>query len=465
MIAEHKQQMIQIMHQQGLSIREISRTQEVSRKVVRRVIEEGVRTQRKNHREGETVDLEQIRRLFQQTKGNAVRILEVLQEHGQKIPYSTLTRLVREARLRNHKKRAGAYHFEPGEEMQHDTSPHRLSIGEKTVTAQCAALVNAYSRKAFVQYYPRFTRFEAKCFLSAAITFMDGTCSRCGIDNTHVVLASGSGADALIAPEMEAFARIYGFEFFAHAVGDPNRKAPVERLFHYVENNFLAGRTFSSWRDLNQQAQTWCVEVANAKEKRHLGMSPQAAWLIEKSFLKPLPTIPVPVYKAFTRVVDNSAFVHLDTNRYSVPERLLGKKVDVHKYLDRVRVYHGGRKVADHPRLIDQTHSRITHPGHHPPLFRKPGDTQCDQELKLADFHPDLDAYICELKKRVRGRGVSQFRRLLEFKRSYPADAFLAAVMQAHRYCLYDLNRLECMILERVAGDFFQLDREDVSCD
>ena len=38
--------------------------------------------------------------------------------------------------------------------MQHDTSPHRVVLGDKTVTAQCAALVLAYSRRLFVQYYP-----------------------------------------------------------------------------------------------------------------------------------------------------------------------------------------------------------------------------------------------------------------------------------------------------------------------
>ena len=342
--------------------------------------------------------------------------------------------------------------------MQHDTSPHRIRIGDKVATAQCAALVQTYSRMCFIQYYPRFTRFETKCYLDQAITFMEGACGRCVIDNTCVVLASGSGANAVIAPEMEAFANCYGFEFLAHRVGNPNRKAQVERLFHFVENNFLPGRTFRSWKDLNEQAARWCVEVANAKEKRSIGMPPQAAWLMEKPFLKPLPTVPIPMYKPFSRIVDNSGFVHLETNRYSVPERLIGKQLEVHKHLERLKIYHGSRQVADHPRLMEQRGSRITARGHHTPLFRKQGKVGfCEQEQKLKSYHPDLDAYICEFKKRVRGRGAVQFRRLLNFKRSYPADAFLAAVQHALHYCLYDLNRLEKMILERVAGDFFQL--------
>jgi len=49
-------------------------------------------------------------------------------------------------------------------------------------------------------------------------------------------------------------------------------------------------------------------------------------------------------------------------------------------------------------------------------------------------------------------------RKLLQIKRSYPIAPFLTAIQQAHHYKLYDLNRLEKMVLERVRGDFFQLD-------
>jgi hypothetical protein len=43
--------------------------------------------------------------------------------------------------------------------------------------------------------------------------------------HTSVLLAAGSGADAVIAPEMLAFARTLGFRFRAHRVGHPDRKA------------------------------------------------------------------------------------------------------------------------------------------------------------------------------------------------------------------------------------------------
>jgi hypothetical protein len=73
-------------------------------------------------------------------------------------------------------------------------------------------------------HIPRFTRFEAKHFLLEAARFMDGACRRCVIDNTSVMVAAGAGDDAVIAPEMHAFARTLGFDFRAHRINHPDRK-------------------------------------------------------------------------------------------------------------------------------------------------------------------------------------------------------------------------------------------------
>ena len=287
MIAEELRQAIRVLKDQGRPLREISRALKVSRNTVRRVLRE--RAQPKAPATEPRIQIidELVPDLYRDCKGNAVRIGEVLKEaHGIAIAYSTLTRLIREhTDLRAPKKRSGTYIFDPGEEMQHDTSPHRVTLGGKVVKTQCASLVLAYSRLLFVQYYPRFTRFEAKAFLSEALRFFDGACPRCVIDNTSVILAGGSGANAVTAPEMEAFGELFGFEFMAHAIGHADRKGRVERPFAYVEGNFLAGRTFADWTDLNAQALTWCREVTNAKPKRVLGMSPQAAYAMEKAQL------------------------------------------------------------------------------------------------------------------------------------------------------------------------------------
>jgi len=448
---------VRTLQAQGLALREISRLLGLSRNTVRAILREPADPAPRNA--GPDVATPQrLEQVYARAKGNAVRMAQILAEEDALQPaYSTLTRWVRQAELRQAPRRSGQYHFAPGQEMQHDTSPHKVEVAGKAVTAQCAALTLAYSRRLFVQYYPRFTRFECKHFLLQAALFMDGTCPRCVIDNTSVILAGGSGPDAVIAPEMAAFARSLGFGFMAHRINDPDRKGRIERPFAWVEKNFLPGRVFASFDELNAQARRWCIEVANAKPRRMLGMSAEAAYVMEKPHLTALPMLLPAVYEVLDRVVDLYGFVSVDTNRYSVPERLVGKTVVVYKHHERIEIHHRGAPVASHPRLVGVRDVRHTLPGHHTLPQRAPRQASLQAQL-LGGQTPELDAYVAALGRHHHGRGTRALNRLLQLKRSYPLQPFLAAVVQALKYGLFDLTRLETLVLRHVAGDFFALD-------
>jgi hypothetical protein len=55
-------------------------------------------------------------------------------------------------------------------------------------------------------------------------------------------------------------------------------------------------------------------------------------------------------------------------------------------------------------------------------------------------------------------RATLALRQLLRLLKEYPREPLLAAVQEAARYGLYDLDRLERMILRRVVRDYFLLD-------
>jgi transposase len=455
---------VRSLQAQGHSLREISRLLALSRNTVRRILRAPAGSVAETPPCDEAT-LGKLKAAFARARGNVVRVRELLAGDGLEVSYSTLTRWVREADLREPPRRAGEYTFVPGQEMQHDTSPHRLTFApannphsraRSPVTVQCAGLVLAYSRQLFIQYYPRFTRFEAKAFLLDAVRFMHGVCPVCVIDNTSVLLAAGAGADAVVAPEMAAFARTLGFRFRAHRVGNPERKGRIERPFAYVETNFLAGRSFDDFDDLNRQAVDWCRNVANHKPKQALGMSPEAAYLIERPHLVPLPDALPPVYELLERVVDLHGYVSVDTNRYSVPERYVGKSVAVYKLPAEIHVCRKDLTIAVHRRLIGERDAKSTLPGHHTIPVRQGRGTAAEDAL-LAGHHPSLDRYAAALKRRGNGGNRRALRRLIEMKRTYPAGPFIAGIEQALQYGLFDLGRLEDLILKQVAGDFFAL--------
>ncbi|HKM54888.1 MAG TPA: hypothetical protein VJY33_15880 [Isosphaeraceae bacterium] len=271
------------LHKKGVSKRMIGRTLKVARQVVRKVIRSGSEDPpRLNRAEKAEPYRPEILELFDRCQGNLVRVHEELEASGVKLSYPALTAFCRRGGIGQEPKvPAGQYHFEPAEELQHDTSPHEVEIGGKKRLVQAASAVLCYSRMIFFQCYPRFSRFECKSFLTEALLYFGGSPKRAMIDNTHVVVLKGTGPDMIPVPEMEAFGERYGFVFNAHEVGNANRSARVEGNFNYIENNFYPGRTFVDWSDLNAQARAWCDKV-NGKYKRSLRAVPRELFAIEK---------------------------------------------------------------------------------------------------------------------------------------------------------------------------------------
>ena len=245
MLSQAQRTTILELHTQGMAKREIARVLGISRVAVRKVLRSNSTAVPELQR-SEKADpyRQQILELFDTCQGNLVRVHEELVASGAALSYPALTAFCRRHGIGYQPPvAAGQYDFAPGEEMQHDTSPHELELAGKKRKVQTASAVLCYSRMLFFQCYPTFQRFDCKVFLTDALRYMGGATARVMIDNTHVVVLRGSGRDMVPVPEMAAFGERFGFQFIAHAIGNANRSGRVERPFSFIEGNFLAGRT------------------------------------------------------------------------------------------------------------------------------------------------------------------------------------------------------------------------------
>jgi transposase len=401
---------------------------------------------------------EQILELLTSCKGNLVRVHEELVAGGAALSYPALTGFCRRQGIGQPPiVAAGQYHFEPGVEMQHDTSPHTVEVGGRKYKAQTASAVLCYSRMLFFQINPTFQRFDCKVFLTDALRYTGGVVERVMIDNTHVVVLRGTGREMIPVPEMEAFAERFGFRFVAHQIGDANRSARVERPFSFIENNFLAGRTFASWEDLNQQARQWCDKV-NSTYKKHIRAVPRELFVEERLRLKPLPAWIPEVYRLHQRTVDVEGYVSVNSIRYSVPVAWIGHRVEVRETRDKIEIEMDARHIVTHVRAVTPLSQRVTLAAHRPK--RGEGAKRRDphpEEKAIVEAAPETTLYVAALKQKSRKVVALALRQLLRLLREYPREPFLAAVQEAARYGLYDLDRLERMILRRVAREYFLL--------
>lgn len=446
---------------QGVSKHEIARVLGVSRLSVRRVLRaSSAEVPELDRAEKAEPYRQQILELMHQCKGNLVRVHEELVAGGAALSYQALTAFCRRHGIGQPPVvAAGRYEFEPGEEMQHDTSPHEVRLGGKKRKVQTASAVLCYSRMLFFQCYPSFQRFDCKVFLTDALRYFSGSPAHVMIDNTHVVVLRGTGREMVPVPEMAAFGERFGFQFVAHEIGDANRSARVERPFRFIEGNFLAGRTFSSWEDLQQQARQWCDKV-NSTYKKHIRAVPRELFALERLHLKPLPAWIPEVYRLQERLVDVEGYIALHTNRYSVPVDWIGRRVEVRETKDKIEIQLDARRLVTHRRIAEAEHQRVTLAEHRPPRGHgaRRRDHPHPEEKAIVAAVPELADYVAGLKQRSRKIVTLALRQLLRLVREYPREPLLGAVREAARYGLYDLDRVERMILRRVAREYFLLD-------
>jgi hypothetical protein len=120
---------------------------------------------------------------------------------------------------------------------------------------------------------------------------------------------------------------------------------------------------------------------------------------------------------------------------------------------DCLEMYEGPRSVASYERLWGHLAERVrvTLPAHRPVRGERSGVAVPPEERAILETAPSLSGYLAALKQRERGRGTLALRKLLRA----PREAFLAALATATEYGLFDLDRVERLVLRNVARDFF----------
>ena len=187
-----------------------------------------------------------------------------------------------------------------------------------------------------------------KCFFHEGLTFWGYAAQYCIIDNTNLARLRGSGRNAIITPEMERFARQYGFEFVCHEIRHSNRKAGNERSFYTVETNFFPGRSFESLEDLNRQAINWATVRMPNRTVGKSRLMPLKAFEYEQRYLKKVRCyLPAP-YLSHKRSVDQYGYSSVGGNYYWVPGTSRGD-VTVLEYSEVLKIYHKRKMLIEYP--------------------------------------------------------------------------------------------------------------------
>lgn len=394
-----------------------------------------------------------LKSVYERCDGWMQRVHEILcEEHKWKLGYSTLTQRCRELGLSTDAKDVRCEdgeldYVKPGAEMQQDTSPYTVLLSGHPTRVTASDLYLRYCKERYLKFYLKFDRFAMKCFFAEALGYWKKVAPRCVIDNTNLAVLRGTGENAVMVPEMAAFARSLGFAWQAHRLKHSNRKGGVERAFWTVETNFFPGREFRDLSDLNAQALEWATVRFSRRPQARTKIVPAEAFEQEKAYLKDLPEYIEPPYREFTPWTDRYGYISHRGNFYWVPGEKR-EQLRVTELAESLRIYRGQNCIQEYPKVPEDQRGQKSKPPGVRPRSEHPQNLKQDsraESQRLGKLGHEAATYLQWLETpsgavRYRHRFI---RELEALSRQISLPVFLPALSRAREYGIRDIHSIE----------------------
>lgn len=353
-------------------IAEIARQLELDRKTVRRCVRKPSWQPYRREPRSDTLLSEHSEYLRERAAAvhyNA-RILyqELIRQHGYRGSYDTVKRFVQPLRAVQMAADQTLTRFEtpPGQQSQIDWGQAAVYFGARRVVQHLFVLTLGYSRRGFYCAYPEE---KQGCFLEAherSFEHFGGHTREHLYDRPRTVCWPTDTGKVVWNPTFKAFAEYWGFEPRLCQPYRARTKGKVESGVKYVKRNFLPGRCFIDQRDFDEQLLEWMATVADVRLHGTTHERPIDRFAAEREQLMATAGQPGFRLEARTaRIVAGDYLVSFETNRYSVPFRLIGSSVQVQRRGDELLVFHRDEVVARH-RLCPGKYQLCILPEHGP---------------------------------------------------------------------------------------------------
>ncbi len=199
----------------------------------------------------------------------------------------------------------------------------------------CAVL--AWSRVRFVRFADN-ERAETTLALLAECFETLGGVPKVVLADRMGCLKGGVAADVVIpTPDYVRFATHYRFRpDFCHA-NDPESKGIVENLVGYSKTDLMVPLGVLSRQvtagvgiaEANEAAKVWCEEVNASRHCEIAAVPAHRLAEVELALLAGLPSLRPSIGRRQLRKVDKLSCVRFGSARYSVPNRMLGRQVEI----------------------------------------------------------------------------------------------------------------------------------------
>ena len=302
---------------------------------------------------------------LRQHEGNADVVRQQLKrEHGITVSLRTVERAVAPYRQQVLAEQLATVRFEtpPGEQLQIDFGERTVMIGGERTKVHVFVATLGYSRRTYAAVFPHQRQSAWMDGVEGAFRHFGGLPTEMLIDNPKAMVTFHDARTREIRfnERFLAFCRHWDVVPKACAPYRARTKGKDERGVGYVKRNAIAGHRFESLTQLAAHLAWWMREVADVRIHGTTGEPPLERFeREERAALRPIVGRPgFQPLRECVRRVHSDACVEIETNRYSVPWRLIGESVTV-LVGEQVRIHRAGQEVAVHSRLAGQRRASL----------------------------------------------------------------------------------------------------------
>jgi transposase len=302
----------------------------------------------------------------------ATRLYDMLRARSYKGSLTTLRRYVRGARPRPKAEAFLRVETLPGEQAQVDWA----HVGEIVVPGGrrplwAFVMVLAHSRASFAELVISLDVHSLRRSLVRAAAFFEGLPRQWLFDNAKTIVIERRGDAVRFHPLLLDLAAQLHVQPRVCAPYRPQDKGGVERAIRYFKERFFAARSFHSVAQGNAHLLEFIETIAHPRpHPRWPDRTVGDVFADERARLLPLPN-PLPSTDVVTPIaVDKTAFVRLDTNRYSVPHIHASRTLTLVASDTALRLLDGDQEVARHARSWGR-HQWVELPEHRAALVKE----------------------------------------------------------------------------------------------
>jgi transposase len=265
---------------------------------------------------------------------------------------------------------------------------------------------------------------------SRALAYFEGVPKAIVCDNLKAGVTKALWFEPTLNQTFAAMAEHYNTTILPTRSRKPRDKGKVEGAVLIVERWILArlrNRRFFSLSDLNA-AIAVLLEDLNTRPMRHVGKSRRQLFEeIERAALAPLPATPFEYAEWKSAKVHPDYHVEVDKTFYSVPHRLIGRRVDVRLTHRTVEIFYDHQRVASHVRR-SQRSGHVTVNEHMPKAHQR-----------YANMTP---ASLITMAARIGANAAILVERMMR-ERPHPEQGFRSAMGIIALARRYERERLE----------------------